>query len=150
MNTNLYKQVHRLAIELLKSDDEGNDSNFKENYERLKKLCEDNAGDEHKNHPVQWETLADFTEDLDEALAIYQQALDCAVLRESVDYQASISFSMAQLLNETERFDAAFEKAQAAKALCEKIDDSELLREVIALNKQLSSAHKKRELKGSK
>jgi hypothetical protein len=143
MNTNLYKQVHRLAIELLKSDDEGNDVNFKENHERLKQLCEDNADDTHKNHPVQWETLADFTEDLDEALIIYQQALDCALLRESVDYQASISFSMAQLLNETGRFDAAFEKSQSAKTLCEKIDDSELLREVIALNKQLNAAHKK-------
>jgi len=144
MNTNLYKQVHRLAIELLKADGEGNDANFKEHYAQLKQLCEENADDDHKNHPVQWETLADFTEDRDKALTIYQQALDCAMLRESVDYQASISFSMAQLLNEIERFDEAFEKAQSAKTLCENIDDSELLREVIALNKKLSSAHKKR------
>jgi hypothetical protein len=144
MNTNLYKQVHRLAIELLKADDEDNTASFKESYERLRQLCEENADDNHKNHPVQWETLADFTEALDEALTIYQQALDCALRRESVDYQASITFSMAQLLNETERFDAAFEKAQSAKILCEKTDDSELLREVIAFNKQLSSAHKKR------
>ena len=144
MNTNLYKQVHRLAIELLKFDDAGNDAKFTDSYKRLKQLCEDNADDNHKNHPVQWETLADFTEDLNEALVIYQQALDCAIRREVVDYQASISFSMAQLLNETEQFDAAFEKAQSAKALCEKVNDSELLREVIALNKQLSNAHKKR------
>lgn len=144
MNTNLYKQVHRLAIELLKFDDEGNDTKFQESYTRLKQLCEDNANDDHKNHPVQWETLADFTEDREEALAIYQQALDCAVKREATDYQASISYSMAQLLNETEQFDAAFEKAQSAKALCEQIDDSELLREVTALNKELSIAHKKR------
>jgi hypothetical protein len=144
MNTNLYKQVHRLAVELLKADDEENAANFKASYDKLKQLCEDNADDNHKNHPVQWETLADFTEDLNEALVIYQQALDCAVLRESVDYQASISYSMAQLFNETEQFDAAFEKAQSAKTLCEQVDDSELLREVTALNKQLSSAYKKR------
>ena len=97
MNTNLYKQVHRLAIELLKSADADNEAKFKASYAQLKQLCEENMSDDHKNHPVQWETLADFTEDLDEALAIYQQALDCAVLREAVDYQASISFSMAQL-----------------------------------------------------
>jgi hypothetical protein len=144
MNTNLYKQVHRLAIELLKAADENKQTSFNTHYARLKQLCDDNIEDEHKNHPVQWETLADFTEDLDEALVIYQQALDYAILREAIDYQASISFSMAQLFNETENFDAAYEKSQSAKALCEKIDDSELLREVLALNKQLSSAHKKR------
>ncbi|MFT5117064.1 MAG: hypothetical protein ACI9NY_000592 [Kiritimatiellia bacterium] len=144
MNTNLYKQVHRLAIELLKSADENNEVSFKAHYAQLKQLCEDHVGDDHKNHPAQWETLADFTEDLEAALVIYQQALEYAVLREAVDYQASISFSMAQLLNELERFDAAFEKAQSAKVLCEQVDDNELLREVIALNKQLVSAHKKR------
>ena len=118
MNTNLYKQVHRLAIELLKADDENNQANFTAHYNHLKQLCEDNVDDDHKNHPVQWETLADFTEDLEEALVIYQKALDYAVIREAIDYQASISFSMAQLLNEIERFDDAFEKAKAAKALC--------------------------------
>ena len=144
MNTNLYKQVHRLAIELLKAADENNEKSFNDNYTQLQQLCEDNVGDDHKNHPVQWETLADFTEDLDEALVIYQQALDYAVLREAVDYQASICFSMAQLLNEAERFDTAFEKAQSAKVLCEKVDDGELLREVIAFNKLLINAHKER------
>ena len=144
MNTNLYKKVHRLAIELLKSADEENEASFKASYALLKQLCEENADDDHKNHPVQWETLADFTDDLEEALVIYQQALDCAIRREAIDYQASISFAMAQLLNETERFDAAFDKAQSAKALCEQVNDSELLREVLALNKQLSNAHKKR------
>jgi tetratricopeptide (TPR) repeat protein len=140
----MYKQVHRLAIELLKSADENNEASFKASYAQLKQLCAENINDDHKNHPAQWETLADFTEDLEEALVIYQQALDYAILREAVDYQASITFSMAQLLNELEHFDAAFEKAQSAKALCEHVDDSELLREVIALNKQLISAHKKR------
>ena len=52
---------------------------------------------------------------------------------------------MAQLFNELEQFDDAFEKAKSAKALCEKVDDSELLREVIALNKQLIKAHKERQ-----
>jgi len=144
MNTNLYKKVHQLAIELLKADDSNNDPIFQVYYQELKQLCEDHQHDDHKNHPVQWETLADFTNDLDAALVIYQQALDCAILREADDYQASICFSMAQLYNETQQFDAAFEKAKAAKTLCEKVDDNELLREVIALNKQLIRAHEKR------
>lgn len=144
MNTKLYKQVHRLAIELLKSADANQEQKFKRSYDELKQICESNEADDHKNHPVQWETLADFTEDLNEAIAIYKTALACAVRRETIDYQASISFSMALLLNEMEQFDEAFELAKSAKQLCEQVDDSELLREVIALNKQLIQAHKER------
>jgi hypothetical protein len=145
MNTNLYKKVHRLAVELLKAADAEQENQFQVAYDELKVLCEENKTDAHKNHPVQWETLADFTEDVNEALAIYQQALDCAVIREAEDYQASISFSMAQLLNESEQFDQAFIMAKSARNLCENVDDNELLREVIALNKQLIAAHKQRQ-----
>lgn len=145
MNTKLYKQVHRLAIELLKFADSNNQEQFNRAYAELKQVCDNNIDDDHKNHPVQWETLGDFTDDLNDSLEIYQTALDCAVRREAIDYQASISYTMAQLFNELEQFDAAFEKAKSAKALCEQVDDSELLREVIALNKQLIKAHKERE-----
>ena len=146
MNTNLYKRVHRLAIELLKAADANKETQFQACYDELKAICEDNVDDDHKNHPVQWETLADFTDDLNEAINIYQTALDCAIRRETLDYQASISFSMALLLNETEQFDAAFELSNSAKQLAEQVDDSELLREVIALNKQLIKAHKERQV----
>jgi len=142
MNTKLYKRVHQLAIELLKAADAENEANFDSHYQELRSICDDNAADEHRNHPVQWETLADFTEDADEALAIYQQALELAEKRDAVDYQASISFSMAQLLHELKRNDDAFAAANKAKSLCESITDNELLREIHALLKALTKEHK--------
>lgn len=143
MNANLYKRVRQLAVDLLSAAEASKEADFKRLYQELKAICDDNQADDHKNHPVQWETLADFTEDADTALKIYTKALNLAVIREAVDYQASIHFSMAQLYFEMTQFDHATQHANEAKTLCEHINDPELLRETHALIKAIAKAHKK-------
>lgn len=141
MNTKLYKQVYAFASELLEAADKGDERQFVQLYEQLKTLCEDNESDPHKNHPVQWETLADFTEDSTEALAIYNKALSCAKTLNSQDYLASITYAIALLLTEDPSSDThkeqALAAAQQASDYAANIDDAELQNEIADLLKTL-------------
>ena len=92
-------------------------------------LCNENEKSD-KDHPEQWETLADFTEDLDEALVIYQKALDKAAAINSKDHLASIAFSMAELQIELGQTDAAIKSLQNAKISANKIEDKEFKVEI--------------------
>ena len=79
---------------------------------------------------MQWETLADFTEDYDEALALYQKALDKATQINAKDYMSSIAFSMAVLQKELGQTDAAIENLKNAKITSNKIEDKALKNEI--------------------
>ena len=140
MNTKLYKKVQDLAADLMQAAEQENDTAFENMYAELQALCESNEADEHKNHPVQWETLADFTEDFDEALVIYEKALALSHLRKTRDYSASIQYAMALLLNDMDRKEDALERITLAQASANKIEDAELQREIHQLLKSLQSA----------
>ena len=133
MNTKLYKKVHTLAIELLKAADEENDQRFEQFYAELKAICYDNEADEIMNHPVQWETLGDFTEDGEEALAFYQKALDYAQAIDAKDYAASTSYAMASILQEAGDNERALELAKLAHNMASEGPDAELRKEIKAL-----------------
>ncbi|WP_145999137.1 tetratricopeptide repeat protein [Oceanicoccus sp. KOV_DT_Chl] len=137
MNTKLYKRVHTLAIELLKAAEDENDQVFEKYYEELKVLCVDNERDEIMNHPVQWETLADFTEDSAEALALYQKALGFAEAIDAKDYMASISYAMAIILQETGSAEQALVLARQAHNMASGGEDEELRKEIKALLKTM-------------
>jgi hypothetical protein len=141
MNTKIYKQVYGLAGELLAAAEANNDEQFQLYYDQLKAVCFDNEGSEQKNHPVQWETLADFTEDIDEALSLYDKALECAADIEASDYLASINFTKASLLLENQQIngylDKALAAAQQANQYAPKIEDGELQTDIAKLLKKL-------------
>jgi hypothetical protein len=137
MNTKLYKKVHTQAVELLKAADGGNDELFQQLYEELKSLCIDNEAVERMDHPVQWETLADFTEDSDQAKSYYLKALACAQAIQANDYLASIYYALAQIECESESNDTAVEFALLANRHAAKIPDKELKQEIRALLKSL-------------
>ncbi|WP_289086550.1 hypothetical protein, partial [uncultured Spongiibacter sp.] len=96
INTKIYKAVYELAEKLMKAAAKDDRATFEALYAELEAICteHENTG---KDHPEQWETLADFTEELEDALPIYQKALDKAVAKQSNDHIASIGFSMAAL-----------------------------------------------------
>ncbi|MFA7554266.1 MAG: hypothetical protein WCY88_08450 [Spongiibacteraceae bacterium] len=141
MNTKLYKQTHTLASELMDAAEAGDDAKFAQLYQLLKTLCYDHENDPQKNHPVQWETLADFTEDSNEALAIYDKALIYAEAINAPDYLASICYAVALLLSEDSDLDSngenALAAAQQASEHAARIEDSELQREIATLLKKL-------------
>lgn len=135
MNTKIYKAVHGLAEKLLAAANKKNQEKFDALYAELKAICEDNE-DTHKDHPVQWETLADFTSDYEEALAIYSKALVKAVAIDSKDFMSSIPFAMATLQAELGLVDAAIENLKNAQVSSEKIEDEDLK---IEINKLLTT-----------
>lgn len=136
MNTKIYKSVHNLASELMTAANKEDQEAFDSLYEVLKSICLNNEGTD-KDHPVQWETLADFTEDLDEAIVIYQTALAKATAINSKDFMSSIAFAMATLQIELGQTAAAIENLQNAKISSNKIEDKELKAEIHDALKEL-------------
>jgi len=129
INTKIYKAIYTLAEELLEADRRGNQEKFDSLYAELNAICTDNEGTD-KDHPEQWETLADFTEDLDAALVIYDKALAKATAINSKDHMSSIAFSMAVLQLETGEKKAAIQSLQNAKVTANKIEDKEFKVEI--------------------
>lgn len=139
MNTKIYKEVLYLAKELMSCAHKKNQENFDAYYEELKQLCDDNDSTD-KDHPVQWETLADFTDDIELAISIYDTAFKKAEAINSKDYLSSIGFSAASLKVEFGDKAGAIEYLEKAKIHSNKIIDKELKAEIHDLLKELQES----------
>ena len=129
MSTKIYKSVHSLAEKLMKAANKGDSKEFDLLFLELKTICLDNENTD-KDHPVQWETLADFTDELDDAVVAYAKALEKSVAINAKDYISSIGFSMAGLQIELGQTDAAIENLKNAKVSANKIEDKVLKVEI--------------------
>jgi hypothetical protein len=139
MNTKIYKQVLLLAGELMDAVQKKDQSGFEHCYQELKQVCDDNE-DSDKDHPVQWETLADFTDDLALAVTIYDKALLKAEAINSKDFRSSIGFSIASLKVELGDKVSAIEHLEKAKISSNKIVDKGLKAEIHDLLEELKNA----------
>ena len=139
MNTKIYKKVLSLTDSLMTAAQEKNQTKFDGYYLELKELCEFYETTE-KDHPVQWETLADFTDDLALAITIYEQALVKAEAINSKDFRSSIGFSIAALKVELGDKTGAIEHLEKAKISCNKIVDKELKAEIHDLLEELKGS----------
>ncbi|ETX11139.1 hypothetical protein MUS1_12270 [Marinomonas ushuaiensis DSM 15871] len=139
MNTKIYKEVLYLAKELMSCAHKKDQENFDAFYEELKGICDDNDGTD-KDHPVQWETLADFTDDIELAISIYDTAFKKAEATNNKDYLSSIGFSAAILKLEFGDKAGAIESLEKAKIHSNKIIDKELKAEIHDLLKELQES----------
>jgi len=139
MNTKIYKSVLSLTDSLLTAAQEKNQTKFDGYYAELKQLCETHENTD-KDHPVQWETLADFTDDLALAVSVYQHALVKAEAINSKDFRSSIAFSIAALKVELGDKTGAIEHLEKAKISCNKIVDKELKAEIHDLLEELKNS----------
>ncbi len=137
MNTKLYTQVHGLAEQLMANAQSKNQAEFDANYQVLKQLCLDNE-DSSKDHPVQWETLGDFTDDYSLAIEIYDKALQKAKAINSKDFLSSIAYSSALLKLELGDKAGAIVSLELAKTSSNKIVDKELKAEIHDLLTEIS------------
>lgn len=136
INTKIYKTVYRLAEKLMDAADKEDREAFDSLYADLNTLCIDNENTD-KDHPEQWETLADFTEELEDAIVGYAKALEKAGAINSKDHLSSIAFSMATLQVELGQTDAAIKNLQDAKTSANKIEDRGLKVEIDELLEKL-------------
>ncbi|MBJ7538548.1 tetratricopeptide repeat protein [Marinomonas transparens] len=139
MNTKIYKEVLFLAKELMNFANKKDQASFDAYYQELKQICDDND-ETDKDHPVQWEALGDFTEDLALAISIYDKALLKAAAIHSKDYLSSIGFSAALLKIELGDKAGAIQYLEQAKIHSNKIIDKELKAEIHDVLKDLQEA----------
>lgn len=139
INTKIYKAVYELAEKLMRAADKEDREAFDSFYAELKAICIENENTD-KDHPEQWETLADFTEELDDALVDYEKALEKAVAINSKEHMSSIALSMAKLQMELGQTEAAVQSLQNAKASANKVHDDELKAEIDELLETLSAS----------
>jgi len=142
INTEIYKAVYRLAEELMKAANRNDQKAFDKLYAELHALCVDNENTD-KDHPEQWETLADFMEDTNEAIAGYEVALEKATAINSKDHMSSIAHSMATLQLELGDKESAIKNLEAAKISANKIADKEFKIEINDLLETLTGEDKK-------
>jgi len=129
INTKIHKSVYELAEKLMKAADKDDRDAFNSLYAELKAICTDNENTD-KDHPEQWETLADFEEEIEDALVGYKKALKKAVAMDSKDHMSSIAFSMATLQNELGQTGAAIKNLEKAKIGADRIEDKDLKKEI--------------------
>jgi len=139
MNTKVYKRVHTLAKDLLRASEQEDQKGFDKGYSQLQSVCEEHENTA-KDHPVQWETLADFTEDLELAVTLYNKALVKAEAISSIDFCSSIGYSLATMQVELGDNDGAIVSLKKAKAACTDIEDKNLKAEIHDLLTKLQKA----------
>ncbi len=136
MNTKIYKAVHDLAEQLMRAASKEDRETFDELYNQLQAICVENENTDN-DHPVQWETLGDFTEELEDAMAIYVKALAKATAINSKDFMASLAFAIAKLQIEFGQNAEAIINLQNAKISANKIEDKDFKIEIDELLESL-------------
>ena len=136
INTKIYKAVYSLAEKLMEAARKDDQAEFDSFYGQLKAICTDNENTD-KDHPEQWETLADFTEDLEAALAVYEKAREKALAINAKDHLSSIGLSMAKLQVDLGQKEAATRSLESAQVSANKIEDKQLKAEIDELLEQL-------------
>ncbi len=131
MKAPLYDEILNICQQIANASAEGNDDVRNDACKNLQKLCA-TSQNTPKDHPLQWEALADFTEDGDLAIDIYEIALVSADKLKLPTFTASIYLAMAQRQQEFEEADKAVEYANQAETASQNIDDDELKQEITA------------------
>jgi len=130
MKAPLFDDILAISQDIANASATENETLRLEHCQKLQKLCATNQNSP-KDHPLQWEALADFTEDGDQAIDIYQVGLEIAQKLKLDTYIASIYLAMAMRYQEFEELDKALEFAEKANELIDSITDEEFKTEIV-------------------
>tara|TARA_B110000114_G_scaffold46354_1_gene49106 strand:- start:835 stop:1266 length:432 start_codon:yes stop_codon:yes gene_type:complete len=130
MKAPLFDQILAISEKIADASAAQDDALRTEHCQNLQKLCATNQ-DSPNDHPLQWEALADFTEDGDQAIDIYQVGLHIAEKLKLAQYSASIYLAMAMRYQEFNEAEKTLEFAQKAHLLVNSIDNNEFKTEII-------------------
>ena len=136
MASPLLKEIEKITDALLQAAESGNSEAYGKQYTSLIELCFEYQ-DEEKNHPLQWEILADFTEDAEEAITYYRKALGFADEIQDFPSLTSIQLALTRLYIEQENSDESSSAADMAYEYAQLSQDQSLLREAEDIIKQL-------------
>ncbi|WDE03668.1 hypothetical protein SG34_020110 [Thalassomonas viridans] len=139
MKAPLFDKILKLAQDIAQASAADNEKLRADKVAKLQDLCQKSQGTAN-DHPLQWEMLADFTDDGDLALDIYQIALDKAEKYSLDKHRATIYLSMAERYDEFGEPAKALEFAQQANGAAQPGSDEELKTEIGELIARLSNA----------
>ncbi len=131
MKAPLYDEILDICQHIANASAQDDDNARSDACKKLQKLCATNQ-DSPKDHPLQWEALADFTEEGDLAMDIYEIALTTADKLKLPTFTASIYLAMAQRQQEFDEAEKTIEYAQKAEVASQNIDNEELQQEIKA------------------
>jgi len=137
MKAPLYNDILTICQEISNASNAENDELRLTHCKKLQVLCAKNQGTP-KDHPLQWEALADFTEDGEQAIDIYEVALATADKLSLPTFTASAYLSMALRQVEFEEKEQALVFANKASEAAQTIESEELKAEIAELLVQLS------------
>mgnify|MGYP000540978513 CR=1 FL=1 len=140
MKAPLFNEILKISQDLADASAKDDEKSRTEHYQALIKLCANNE-DSPKDHPLQWEALADFTNDSDQALDIYQKGLVSAEKLKLPNFIASIYLAMAERHHEMAEQDQALAFANKANDLSESITSDDLKNDISELLQQLNQAN---------
>ncbi len=99
-------------------------------YNQIQTICETHEGTT-LDHPFQWETLADFTNNNPEkAIGLYIKALALAKNSNLIEYIASVNLAIAEQYLELNEPNKAWEFANSANVVAKSISDLALKQEI--------------------
>jgi len=138
MKAPLYNEILDICQNIANASAKDNDEARTSACKDLQKLCSINQNSP-KDHPLQWEALADFTEDGEQAMDIYQIALAIAEQLKLDTFIASAYLAMAQRQQEFEENSKAVEYANLANTAAQNITSEELKQEIQELLSALTN-----------
>jgi hypothetical protein len=131
MKAPLYDEILDICQHIANASANNDHDGRSDACKNLQKLCATNQNSP-KDHPLQWEALADFTEEGDLAMDIYDIGLTTADKLNLPTFTASIYLAMAQRQQEFDNTDKAIEYAKKADIVSQNIDNEELEQEIKA------------------
>jgi hypothetical protein len=137
MKAPLYADILAICQDIANASNTDNDELRLASCKKLQQLCATNQGSP-KDHPLQWEALADFTEDGDQAMDIYEVALATAEKLALPVFTASAYLAMALRQVEFEEKAQALIFANKANDVAQSIESEELKTEITELLSQLT------------
>ncbi|WP_226649505.1 hypothetical protein [Microbulbifer variabilis] len=129
MDSEIYERAKDLACSLVNASGAGDTKEYWSLHHELEALCRDNEVGE-RNHPFQWEALADFTTDDGASIEIYEKAFALAENMGLSDYMASIKFALAERYRSLNLAELAHSCAEAANEYAKNSCDLELRKEI--------------------
>lgn len=138
MKAPLFDEILAISQEIANASSADNETLREASCKKLQKLCATHQNSP-KDHPLQWEALADFTEDGDLAIDIYEIALATAQKLALNSHIASTYLAMAERYQEFEEQEKALDYAEMASEAANDISSEELKTEISELLSTLRS-----------
>jgi len=138
MKSPIFDEVIEICRSIATSSQEQKETEREQAYQNLIKLCAKHENTP-RDHPFQWEALAEFTLDADQAVDLYEKGLAIAQKMSLVDAQASIYLAMISRYLETEQLEHAKANLELLQAIQGDVENKNIVAEITDVSAKLGT-----------